>query len=135
VQNEDGDNLPSRSITHNMSWKTASHSSHEGTACRPFNMDPSKLLYINSVSSKMYRETLAHSSSPLLYKSETSRDTRVGGWVSYTTGPCLAEQAERQLRRHSAENSFHARTSAQPFDDNARTVGFKFGIRSLVCYP
>jgi hypothetical protein len=139
MQNEDGDNLLSKSITHNMSWRTTSHSSHhEGTACRPFNMDESKLLHINNAPLKMYRETLTHSSSPLLYMSETSRDTRVGGWVSYTTGPYLAEQAERQLRRHSPAknlNSFHARTSARPFDDNARTVGFKLGVRSLVYYP
>ena len=93
-------------------------------------MDPSKLLHINSVPSKMYRETLTQSSFPLLNKSEPSRDTRGEGWVSYTTGPCLAEQAERQLRRHSlAENSFHAQTSARPFEDRRP---FRLGIRGLV---
>jgi len=65
----------------------------------------------------MYREKLAQSSSPLLDRSETSKDTKVGGWVSYTTGLCLAGQAERQLHRYSpAENNFRVRTLARPLE-------------------
>ena len=63
MQNEGDCNLSSESISSNLDQVNASHSTHDGTACRPFIMDASKLdirqLFITEHDASTYPDAIS----------------------------------------------------------------------------